>query len=199
MPLSEGDKCDSIASMYGIGEDSLSEQWSQLTKAITWSSSSLSSGTEYLKTTPPFKKGYFKNNPDKDGKVSLLRVGQLKHYGYYLYKYDGTEISISQPHSWMTDNGEYRRISNCCLFSRRTLPKTIYHIDGDIVNIRIRYLYPPSEQNLIRLYSWPKSFRCFSNKSYRSHFEDFNRVLSTSVFLAIKNEFEQIGYQFAEE
>lgn len=192
-------KCGSISSMYGITEDSLPEQWSQFTRSITWVSRHLPSRPEYLRISPKRCMGYFKDHPDKDGRISLLRIRQQKRYSYYFYKHNGEEILISMLPLWMTDQGEWRRIANCCIFSRGTLPKTEFQVDGDIVYITIRYLYPPAEQNLIRLYSWPKSFECHSDKSHRKHFGSFNRVLSKSVFFAIKNGFEQIGYQFTEE
>ena len=199
MPLSNGLKSDSISSLYGIDDTNLSDQWHQLTESIRWSSEPLTSDVEYLTTSPPFKQGYFKDRPDKDCKISLLRAGNHKPYIYYFYRYNNGQISISQIPSWLAEKGGYRKISNCCIFSRGNLLPTYYHLDGDLVKIKIRYLYPPAEQNLIRLYSWPGSYEVRSTKSYRQSFGDFIRFLSKSVFFAIKEEFEQIGYRFVEK
>lgn len=195
----EGKKYGTISSVYGIIEADLSEQLSQLTESVGWFSAPQLSSVEYLRTSPPFNRGYFIDRPDKDGRISLLRTSQQKRHSYYFYKHNGSEVVISPPASWKTDKGEWRKIANCCIFSNGTLPKTIYHVDEAIVNIKIQYLYPPAEQNLIRLYSWPKSFVSHPGKSHRSRFDNFNRVLSKPVFFAIKREFEQIGYQFTEE
>ena len=191
LPVSDGKGHDPISSVYGVSLESLSEQWRSLSRAITWSSTTFSSKVEYLRTEPPFSRGYFKDTPDKSGKISLLRTGLPGSYIYFFYRYVDGKTATSQIPAWLVDNYEYRRISNCCLYSMGSLPPSCYHIDGEIVCLRLQYLFPPAEQNMLRLYSWPKS--------YVSPFSGFNRILSKPVFLAIKAEYEKIGYQFVEE
>ena len=87
----------------------------------------------------------------------------------------------------MIDSGSYRTISNACLHHYRELPPTKFQIDGPIIYLQIQYLYPPAEQNLIRLYSWP---------DFESHQYTFRRVMDANVFNDIKAALEKTGYMF---
>lgn len=191
LPKADNHDRNTIASVYGVVSDSLHVQWKNLTSIIAWTNVTFSSKVEYLRTDPPFSRGYFKDTPDQDGRISILRTGMSGSYIYYFYQNIDGIIRTSQIPAWLVDNYEYRRISNCCLYARGTLPSACYHVDGNIVYLRLRYLLPPAEQNLIQLYSWPKA--------YVVPFTGFNRIISMPVFFAIKQELEQIGYQFTEE
>ena len=191
LPVNDSKACDSITSVYGISSEPLSDQWRHLTQLITWSSTAFTSKVEYLRMEPPFSRGYFKDQPDKSGEISLLRTGFPGAYFYFFYRFSDGEIITSQIPTWLVENHEYRRISNCCLNAIGSLPPSRYHMDGEVVNLRVQYLFPPAEQNMLCLYSWPKS--------YVSPFSGFNLILSKPAFLAIKAEYEKIGFQFVEE
>lgn len=182
---------NTILSLFNISSTPLADQWKQITRDLVWSATAIPAKAEYLRTAPPFSRGYFSEKPDRDGRISLLRTENDGPYMYFFYRFTNGMISASQVPIWLTDNYEYRKLSNCCLHSLGSLPPAIYHIDGDIVNLQLQYLYPPAEQNMIQLYSWPDVFA--------SPFSGFNRILSKPVFLAIQAEFEKIGYQFIEE
>ena len=191
LPRKGVDNVSTVASMFGLQRISLTEYWRKVTSNIIWSEASFSSKTEYLRTVPPFNKGYFKDQPDTDGRISLLRTGMAGSYIYYFYCYKSGKIYGMQIPAWQVENYEYRALSNGCIHSIGNLPPTFYHVDQSVVSLRLQYLYPPAELNLIRLYSWARS--------YEGSFSPFNHTMSYPVFLAIKEEFERIGYSFSEE
>lgn len=66
-----------VTSMFGLRRTTLTEYWKKITSDIAWVEITLSTKTEYLKTDPPFNKGYFKEQPDTDGRVSLESVSEI--------------------------------------------------------------------------------------------------------------------------
>ena len=138
-----------------------------------------------------FRKGYWTDEIDNTGRVSLLRTNGNDIKIYYFYKVLDGEIYTSQLPTWEVENGNYRNLSNACLAVYDALPKTRYHIDGNIVKITINYLYPPAELNLIKLYSWPESFINLPH--------DFRRIMDKNIFYLMKQILEEKGYMFEEE
>ena len=191
LPAKGTESVSTVASMFGLRRTTLTEYWEKISSDIAWIETTLSTKTEYLRTDPPFNTGYFKEHPDTDGRVSLLRTGMPGSFIYYFYRYKDKRMLGMQIPAWQVDDYEYRAISTSCLYCMGNLPPTIYHANQDTVSLRIQYLYPTSEQNLIRLYSWPKSLV--------NPFSLFNRTMTYPVFLAIKEVFEGIGYSFKEE
>lgn len=182
-----------VTDLFCLQRSTLSSLWERTVTNIKWSEITLSTKTEYLRTTPPYNSGYFKEQPDKDGRISILRTGMPGSYLYYFYTYQANKILGMQIPAWQVDNVDnsaYRTLSNCCIYSEGHLPPAIYHVDQGIVSLRLQYLYPPSELNMIKLYSWPLRYYNFGS---------FNRILTGSVFFAIKSELERIGYGFVEE
>ena len=182
--IDEADNKSSIASMFGLQRNTLDEYFAALADGIEFDGKAPATA-EYLRTKPPFTNGYFCGEPGKDSRISMMRTGFPGSYLYYLYRFEQGKIFAGQIPAWMTDNYEYRIISNSILNARGTLPPSIFRVDGDIVLLRLRYLYPPAELNLLRLYSWPENL--------------FSYTLSRPVFMAIKQELERIGYILIEE
>lgn len=180
-----------VKEMFQLQENRLTEQWEYLVSQARWQPMVTEAKIEYLRIRPPFKYGYWTDVPDKIGDVSLARTGYSGTWSYYLYKTENGQLIGSQLPEWMVREGNYRTITNGCLAAKNILPETIYHIDGKIVQMHINYLFPPAELNLIKLYSWPIS--------YAELPRDFNRIFELSVFWAIKDVFESIGYQFKGE
>ena len=176
----------SAALMFGLQRISLAEQWEQLTSNLELRDFNNLEQVEFLRTEPDFKRGYFKPQPDTDGKISLMRTTMQATPLYYLYRLENGKIFAAQLPSWRTGNSEYRRISNAIIHNRGTLTSAVFHIDGEIVSLHLQYLYPPSELNFLKLYSWPGA-------------NDFNYILSSPVFHAVRSELERIGYTFTEE
>lgn len=176
----------SSALMFGLQRNTLAEHWKHLASRAKLEAFSSSIDVEYLRTAPPFTYGYFKPKPDTDGRISLMRTTMQGTPLYYLYCWEAGKIFAAQLPSWQTDKGEYLRISNSIIHSRGTLPPAVFHVDGEIVFLRLQYLYPPSEMNFLKLYSWPGA-------------NNFNYILSYHVFCAVRAELERTGYKFTEE
>ena len=180
-----------LKEMFQLKREPLKIQWQDLVAKVRWNDSPLPIGVEYLCTKPPFNRGYWENNPNQSGIISMARMGEQGNYIYYLYRYeDDTALSYQLP-KWRVDEYNYRSISNSCLAFLGTLPDIQYYMDGKIVHLKIKYLLPPEEMNFIKLYSWPTSYLGLPH--------DFNRVCNTNVFEVIKVVLESIGYQFVEE
>ena len=188
LPLDDTVSSVTAAEMFGLQSLTLSDFWNNAVSNISWSVINLPAGAEYLRTTPPFSTGYFQELPDEDGRISILRTGMPGSYLYYFYTWRDNRLLGMQIPSWQANNYEYRMLSNSCIYSEGNLPPAIYHVDNNIVRLKLQYLYPPSEQNMIRLYSWPAR--------YIHPFSNFDFILALPVFTAIKSEFERVGYKF---
>lgn len=175
-----------VKEMFQLQENTLAEQWEYLISHAKWQMMADEIQIEYHRAKPPFTNGYWVGIPDQSGEAALARLGSSETRNYYLYKTEKGRFMGSQLPDWMVGKGNYRTISNAYLSARGTLPDTTYHIDGEIVQIHINYLFPPAELNLVKLYSWPTS--C-----------DFDRIFVLPVFFAIKDVLESIGYRFKEE
>ena len=121
-------------------------------------------GVEFLRGAPPGMRvlrsglGAYRLSEGRDSASSLASMFGLRR---------------------MAGNDEYRSI----LHSK--FPPSIFHVDGDVVLLRLQCLYPPAEMNMLRLYSWPESL--------------FRYTLPRPVFMAIKHELEGTGWTFREE
>lgn len=179
-----------VEEMFLLENGTLEEKWRMYSRTKQWQEYDSDSKIDYLKTTPSFSRGYWVDKPDKNA-ISILRVGPRGMQTYYLYKYEGETLFVSQLPQWQVEDYNYRSIANARLAADGVLPPTVYKYDGDIVHISFGYLPPPAELNLWKLYSWPKN--CYSFPS------DFNRICSRKVFEALKEVMSHQGYRFKEE
>ena len=179
-----------VREMFQLQEDSLQELWQQLITTAIWEPITTGSDTEYLRMGPPFKYSYWTTSPDRSCTVSLARVGEPGKRLYYLFRLENEKTLGSQLPQWRVEKNQYRAVANACLASTGTLPADEYRVDGAIVHLRLNYLPPPAELNLLKLYSWPNSYLNLPH--------DFNRIVSTPVFFALKTILEPLGYQFVE-
>ena len=189
-------KLSNIREMFGVSEKNLETVWQDLLDKSVWHVMEDWKDMEFLRVSPPFNKGYWQDAPERDGKISLARIGQIKSRSYYIYKFSDGKILCSQIPQWQTydenfQSSVYRKFSCACLAALKTLPSTEFKMDGDIIHVNFKYLFPPSELRLMRLYSWPQFFDKFPN--------DFKRTFDTKIFFALKPLFEQLGYEFKGE
>ncbi len=180
----------SVAEMFQLEECSLIEKWNRCVRRARWSETNLDNSTEYLRTSPPFNRGYWVNKPNLKGEISILRSGYSGARIYYLYKAENGKIMVSQLPQWEVEDYCYRSLANGCLMNIGNLPTTSYRYDGNIVYINFGYLPAPSELYFWKLYSWPISMMSLP--------KDFNRVCVRKVFEAIKAVMVERGYQFEE-
>lgn len=191
LPSQKKQPANSPQRMFRLPEKTLIETWTYLTETAKWNLFHQNESVEFLRLEPPFKYGYWQRQKEKCHEISLIRMGINGNRFYYLYKEKEGQSFVSQLPTWMTDGHHYRRVSNTLLAARGSLPEAIYHEDGSIVTLTLRYLMPAEELNFIKLYSWPTS--CIELP------HDFNRVFAKEVFYAVKNVLEPIGYQFVKE
>lgn len=177
-----------LSEMFNLSSQTLEESLKYLVMDANWKNDDIFVSKEYLRLAPPFTHGYWKDNPDIKGEISLLRAGSTKGYIYYLYQYREGKCYVSQIPDWLTKGYEYRKISNWILNALGTLPAIDYCEKRNTVEVKINYLLPPREMCLLKLYSWPQSYRKLPC--------DFNRVFAKNVFSAIKKCLQQIGYTF---
>ena len=178
-----------IKTMFGLEQENLQTLWQTTLSAASWESNLLFEfGTEYLRLKPPFSRGYWVNEPDKTGTISILRTGMKGSQLYYLYRYVNAVLEVSPLPQWQVENYSYRALACACLSNYGTLPPIEYFEDGALVHIRMNYLLPPRELEFLKCYSWPEvctSLPC-----------NFRRKLSVEVFAAIKNILSDEGYEF---
>ena len=191
------EKLSDIREMFGLSEKNLETVWQDLIDKSVWHVVEDWQDMEFLRVSPPFNKGYWQDKPERNGKISLARSsGQFEPRSYYSYKFSDGKFLCSQIPQWQTydehfQSSVYRKFSCACLAVLKTLPPTEFKTDGDIVQVKFKYLFPPSELCLMRLYSWPQFFDKFPN--------DFKRTFDTKIFFALKPLFEQLGYEFKGE
>lgn len=180
---------NNIKMMYGLEQENLKTLWNRTLSAARWESNPFfSNNTEYLRLKPPFYNGYWLSEPDYTGSVSILRTGIKGLYTYYLYRYIGTTLQVSQLPSWQVDSYNYRTLACACLSKYGTLPPIEFFEDGELVNIHMNYLLPPHELDFLKLYSWPEALTT-SDWS-------FNRKMSKEVFHVTKKVLYDSGYNF---
>ncbi len=179
-----------ITTTFGIDSHTLNEISDYYLSHIEFENLQYGGEIEYLRVEPPFSKGYWKRNADKNGIVSLMRIASEGGHFYYFYKYNGQDFVVSQIPEWLSKDGMYRKISTSLLYAYGQLPSIEYSVDGNVIILKQNYLLPPEELNLIQLYSWP---RLLSNPT-----SPFIRKINVQCFEEIKTLLEEKGYLFTE-
>lgn len=178
--------------MFGLEAQNLKMLWEKTVATANWiDDKSADSTTEFLRTAPPYTKGYWKSQPDDGNHISILRRGMQGSRIYYLYRFQDDQMKVSPLPNWHTDNHNYRALACACLASIGTLPSIEYRVDGDLVHLRLNYLLPPRELAFLKLYSWPE--RCTALPC------DFKRNCTLTVFHALQEVLVEEGYIFKEE
>ncbi len=181
-----------VNKMFHLEENSVLSYWKQAVSSAHWQEfkTDYIGDFEFLNHNLSNGNPYWCNNPNESGICSIVRTKGTESRLYYLYKIETDKIYLSALPSFMTENGEYRRLSNGLFAVIGCLPDSTFHIEGEIVKLKIGYMYPPAEMNFIKLYSWPSDFRNLGGV--------FTRILNKDVFFSIKETLESIGYGFTE-
>ncbi len=96
-----GTNLNNIKTMFGLEQENLQTLWQATLSAASWKSeSSFEFDTEYLCLWSPFSHGYWVNEPDKTGKISILRTGMKGSQLYYLYHYVNAVLEVSPLPQW---------------------------------------------------------------------------------------------------
>ena len=181
----------SLTDMFQLEVSSLAEIWNYTIKRAVWSDFKAETNVEYLRMDPPFNRGYWVDKPYTNGRISLLRTGFKGSQLYYLYKVEEAALLVSQLPQWQVEDYNYRLLANACLHNEEVLPPSVVKHDGELVSLNFRYLPPPAELYLWKLYTWPETMGTLP--------KDFNRICTRNVFDAIKMEMQTKGYSFIEE
>lgn len=179
-----------LARMFCVDHSSLEEYYKSTIETIKWNVINEKGKIEYLRTQPPFLRGYWKEQPDLDGSISLLRLGSKSGYLYYIYKYSNGAIMGEEIPEWKTGGYKYRKLANSILYERKVLPPIEIQENDKCVFIRFNYLPAWDLHNFLKLYSWPKSI-------YKVPC-DFSRVISRTIWKSVKMFIEELGYMVEE-
>ena len=181
----------SVSEMFMLHTENLGKSWLNLISDSVFTEVHAILPFEYLRTKPPFNRGYWCDDPDGSGSVSVARTGMPGKRIYYLYQYEGSVLRVSQLPGWRTDDYEYRSVATGNLMAQNTLPETVFRMDGNLVTMKIGYLFPPAEMNAIKLYSWPASYVGLPH--------DFTRIMNRDVFEEFHLLLSGLGFHFKEE
>lgn len=185
------DNADSVLDMFDLTKHKITDYWQHYLEQAVFTQLQNDVKFEYLKTVPPILHGYWNDRPDKNGEVSMMRTVNQGTRIYYFYKSENNIIKASQIPYWLSEEKRYLYLTNGCLACKGVLPSITYRYDGAISYLQVGYLLPPSEQNMIMLYSWPL---IFSNSE-----SPFSRIIDTKVLKTIIKLFKPMGFTFKEE
>lgn len=188
---------ETVIQMFHLSKQSCYESLRSTLKLHSFSSFDLednSNKIEYLNLSKRIdykNKVYWLASPGKasDFDITLLRkqLSDVAGYEYYLIrKVKEDQFEAYKLKDFQSIGKEYLYLARGILEREGVLPPISYKNEGNLTNISIGYLLPPSEQNFFELYSWPVSKESAS----------FNRVMSTNVFMAFKCVLEHKGYIF---
>lgn len=193
---------NSISSMFGLQTQPMNDYLQELLSNGEWEPVEWSENTEFLRLEPPFSRGYWQQVPYKNKAVALARYGEPnKIYVFYRFQ-DGVFQQKPIP-EWRVKDfrandssgyGEYRRIAAALLTFYGTLPEIRVHSMGEMVEVKLGYRLPPSEEDFFKLYSWPSSFDISVSSP-----QVFIRKMAKPVYPMFRNQLEQSGYSFLEE
>ena len=177
--------------MFHIPTLTLGQWYEKITAHRNWENINFQGQTEYLRVKGSFSRGYWNQEADRSGEVSLLRTGEQGTELYFLYRYQNGEIVCSSLPGWMTQDYGYRQVACAILYHEGTLPTTRFSRDGAVEYLNIGYLFPPSIQNMIMLYSWPSNIKRPGS--------EFRRIMNSEICKAVQTQLEPLGYEFIEE
>ena len=191
-----------VVDMFGLQLQSFENYLTELLDQNEWEPVEWPDNAEFLRLEPPFSRGYWQQVPDKSPRVSLARYGEpnklFVFYRYYDGNYQQKTIPEWRIRDWFssgtTNYGEYRRIAIALLKQYGTLPEIKARTIGNLVEIKVGYRLPPSEEEFYKLYSWPATYDFSSNFP-----QVFTRKMAKQVFPMFKHTLETLGYCFVEE
>ena len=191
-----------VAKMFCLQEQAFEIYLEELLDHGEWEAIDWPDNTEFLRLDPPFKWGYWQQIPGRDGRISLARYGDPNKI-FVFYRYDNGVYQHKPIPEWRIQDyfsndtgsyGEYRRIAIAFLKQYGTLPEIKAKESGNLMEIKVGYRLPPSEEEFFKLYSWPMRY----NITFKSP-QVFTRKMAMQIYPMFKHELESIGYCFVEE
>lgn len=191
-----------VAEMFGLQEQTFESYLEELLGHGEWEPIDWPDNAEFLRLDPPFRWGYWQQIPGKDDRISLARYGEPNKV-FVFYRYDNEAYQQKSIPEWRIRDyfsndtggyGEYRRIAIALLKRYGTLPDSKADTRGTLVEIKLGYRLPPSEEEFFKLYSWPVQYDFSSQLP-----QVFTRKMAKQIYPVFKHELEAIGYCFVEE
>lgn len=190
-----------VERLFGLQTESFDDYLNRLLNQNKWEFVECPENAEFLRLDPPFYRGYWKQTPDKNQRISLVRYGEpnrlFAFYRYYQGEYQQKTIPewvLRDCFSNETSYGEYRRIAVALFKKYNNLPSIKVKKNDNLVEIKVGYRLPPSEEDFFKLYSWPVRFKFTSDDP-----QVFTRIMAKPVYSMFKHTLETIGYCFWEE
>lgn len=178
---------NSPAEMFQLSDKLLSDKWQQVIETAHWQMFSKIDDYEFLEIPPPIDHYWCGKIPKGIAMARSKNVPRI----YCLVKSENGNVFYSQLPEWKCSGRSRGNLSNGCLMCNGILPPSRYSVDGNIVRVKIGYLFSKADLDFFRFYSWPEYFNNIES--------DFHRVLDKNVFFAVKKIFESAGYKFEEE
>lgn len=187
----------SIAAMFGLQEQTLGRYLDELLESGEWETAAWPENTEFLRLAPPFSRGYWQQEPNRDGRISLAKYGEPNKL-FAFYRYDNGVYRQKPIPQWRIEDydsagsggfGEYFRIAAALLNRYEALPEIKAAASGALVEVKLGYRLPPPEEAFFKLYSWPARYDAP---------QVFTRTMARQVYPVFKHELEAIGYRFVE-
>lgn len=191
-----------VANMFGLQDQAFESYLEELLGHGEWETVDWPDSTEFLRLDPSFSRGYWQQVPNKDNRISLAKYSKqnkiLVFYRYHNGMYQQKSIPEWRIRDFLSSDAsrydEYRRIAIALLKQYGTLPEIKANTRGNLVEIKLGYRLPPSEEDFFKLYSWPIRYD-FSAKSPSV----FTRKMAKQIYPMFKHELESMGYCFVEE
>ena len=189
--------------MFGLPQTSLNNQWNQILQLANWQQMPEAMQLEYLPEVPPYFNKYWLKTPVANI-VSLCRSvqagqGATEPVLYYLYDTQREPAQIGYLPDWLTHDPHFHaqnpdihtpyQLVNACLAAQGRLPPVYYQVHGNTTELALQYIFPPAEEMLVELYSWPEP----------DQHGRFHRWMTTGVFESVRSVLESSGYGFVEK
>ena len=147
----------------------------------------------FLRTKPPFTRGYWMNSPDREGGITMSCYGEdgSGQKQYYLTKVAGGKRWIADLPTWISENRMHVYLTTEILKRYGTLPPIIVKLHETMAEIEIPYRLPPEEETFVKVYSWPQR--------YNGQEHSFTRIIASELLSLMKRLFAQIGFDVQEE
>lgn len=146
----------------------------------------------FLRTKPPFKRGYWIDKCDTEQGITLVRYmgdGQSPKQ-YFLAKVEEGCLMVSDLPAWISKNRMHVYLSLEILKRYESLPPIIMSKYTTKAVIDISYRLPPEEDIFLRMYSWPLQ--------YDGEDRPFKRIIPIELFSGMKSLFIQLGFEVQE-
>lgn len=146
---------------------------------------------EFLRTVPPFTRGYWRADPDVEAAITLLRYKNNDGpKQYYLCKRQADVLMVSALPRWINQDRNHVLLSIALLKEYEALPPVIITKRDTIAVVELPYRLPPEEEAVLNTYSWPYA--------YDGEDRAFKRFIAMPLYGAIKEMMQTVGFNVEE-